>query len=222
MSNPRVALICEGVTDKIVIEAALKSILATPFILTMLQPEVELGGGFSPTGGGWGGVYRWCRQIVSMGQGIASNVSLTHFDAIIIHIDADVATKNYAEARIQDPPHDDLPCNQPCPPAEDTVNPLRKIITGWLGASDASDLPYNWILCIPSRKTEAWIIVALFHQLQPLLLSNIECNDEVEHFLANQSAESRLIRYKDGKFKKEISIYQAKSEIITRDGNVPI
>jgi len=39
MSDIRIALVAEGPTDSAIIEAVLKKILATPFTLTLLQPE---------------------------------------------------------------------------------------------------------------------------------------------------------------------------------------
>jgi hypothetical protein len=43
MSELRVALIAEGPTDAIIIEAALKAILDKPFILQTVQPEATSG-----------------------------------------------------------------------------------------------------------------------------------------------------------------------------------
>ena len=64
MSDLRVALVAEGPTDAIVIEAALKALLPRPFVLTQLQPE--------PTrpklGAGWGGVLRWCHEFALRGH----------------------------------------------------------------------------------------------------------------------------------------------------------
>lgn len=59
MSEPlRVALVGEGPTERVVIEAALASILRErPFILKQLQPEESLP--FGAIGTGWVGVYRW-------------------------------------------------------------------------------------------------------------------------------------------------------------------
>lgn len=39
MSELRIALIAEGPTDAVIIEAALKAILGRPFILQTIQPE---------------------------------------------------------------------------------------------------------------------------------------------------------------------------------------
>jgi hypothetical protein len=68
MSDPlRIALVAEGVTDKVVLEAAVQSMLnGQTFILTLLQPEESVAftgaGHAGPLGGGWKGVYKWCRQ----------------------------------------------------------------------------------------------------------------------------------------------------------------
>ena len=40
MSDLRVALVAEGPTDAVIITAALKALIARPFVLTQLQPEV--------------------------------------------------------------------------------------------------------------------------------------------------------------------------------------
>ncbi len=39
MSDMRIALVAEGPTDKVVIEAALRSVIPRPFVLTQLQPD---------------------------------------------------------------------------------------------------------------------------------------------------------------------------------------
>ena len=49
MSELRIALVAEGPTDYVIIEAALKAVLPKPFILTQLQPEAtrpDLGQGW--------------------------------------------------------------------------------------------------------------------------------------------------------------------------------
>ena len=60
----RIALVAEGSTDRVVIEAALRFILGSrPFVLNQLQPVGSVA--FGPMGAGWSGVYRWCQQAVS-------------------------------------------------------------------------------------------------------------------------------------------------------------
>src|SRR5712691_1670388 len=122
MSEPlRVALVAEGPTDKVVIEAAIGSLLgARPFILKQLQPEESLP--FNEVRGGWGGVYLWCRQAsVRAGGTLRHDPLFVTFDLLILHLDADVAQNSYADARIVDAVND-LPCVEPCPPPEDTTN----------------------------------------------------------------------------------------------------
>ena len=120
----RIALVAEGKTDQIVIESALSAILDQPFILTLLQPETSDLLGSGPTRRWMGGVYRWCRQAVSMRCPVAENPSLTGFDLILVHVDADVAGLRYEDAGIEDG-RTDLPCERPCPPAANSVNALR-------------------------------------------------------------------------------------------------
>ena len=43
MSDLRIALVAEGPTDYEVIQAALKSVLAKPFTMELLQPEATQG-----------------------------------------------------------------------------------------------------------------------------------------------------------------------------------
>ena len=119
MSDLRVALVAEGPTDAIVIEAALKGLLPRPFVLTQLQPE--------PTrpklGTGWGGVLRWCLEFAMRGHArVEDDPTLPGFDLFVIHVDADVAEDTYADvsdelvevAKQRGWPV--LPRSVPCPP----------------------------------------------------------------------------------------------------------
>jgi hypothetical protein len=66
MSKPlQIALVAEGPTDFEVIQAALKAVLPTPFVMTLLQPESTQ----PRLGGGWGGVLKWCYEIQQRHQG---------------------------------------------------------------------------------------------------------------------------------------------------------
>lgn len=137
MSDLRVALVAEGPTDAILIEAALKAVLTRPFILTVLQPE--------PTrpslGTGWCGVFKWCREFAARGAtNLQSDPFLQDFDLIILHVDADVADKSYAdggawmEREAQTLPT--LPCSQPCPPPNAAVDEMRRRVLAWLGITE--------------------------------------------------------------------------------------
>ena len=172
MSEPlRLALVAEGPTDKIVIEAAVSRILdARPFILNQLQPEQSLA--FGPLGGGWGGVYRWCRQAVARSGGSLGADPLFEFhDVLVLHLDADVATERYRSANIHEDPGD-LPCGEPCPPAQATTDRLREVLLRWTGEPTT---PARTVLCIPSKSTDAWVVAALFPTDPAVLDGNHEC-----------------------------------------------
>lgn len=209
MSDLRIALVAEGKTDMIVIEAALKAILDRPFILTLLQPETsDSFGGAGLLGGGWGGVYRWCRQVVSMHCPVVENPDLTGFDMILLHVDADVADMQYEEANIRDG-RTDLPCQLHCPPAADTVNALRAVIARWLDLPSASELPGKWLFCNPSKCVEAWVIASCASVL-PLLvqnvMQNIECNLSLVDWLSNNVPAKQRCLIRGGR--KQIAGYR--------------
>ena len=191
MSEPiRVALVAEGPTDRIVIESALRAMLANrPFILVQLQPEGSIA--FGNFGGGWGGVYRWCKQSSRRGSGRLSSDRLLQFDLLIVHVDADVAAANYGDANVT-PDTDDLglPCELPCPPASDTTNALRHVVCSWMGETS---IPERVILCVPSKNTEAWVVAMLF-PTDPAIVAELdfECLENPSARLGQQSGRNRL------------------------------
>jgi hypothetical protein len=81
MSELRIALVSEGSTDAVIIEAALKAVFCVPFVLTLIQPE--------PTrpklGTGWGGVLRWCRDFALRGYAsLEEDPTLPGFNLFVI------------------------------------------------------------------------------------------------------------------------------------------
>ncbi|WP_082615402.1 hypothetical protein [Acidovorax sp. Root267] len=189
MSDPRIAVVAEGPTDIVVIEAALKALLQRPFLLNQLQPE--------PTrpdmGNGWGGVFKWCQEFRQRGAvSIEADPTLSQFDLVIVHLDADVADKNYADcgnavlqaslglAR--------LPCAQPCPPPVHTVAALEAVLLSWLGL--AATGPKS-LFCIPSKATEAWLAAAVLPQGHALH-DGLECRLDLESQLAKLSKKERI------------------------------
>jgi hypothetical protein len=190
MSEPlRVALVAEGPTDKIVIEAAIGSVLgAKSFILKQLQPEESLP--FSQVRGGWGGVYHWCRQASARAGGALRHDPLfVTFDLLILHLDADVAQNSYADAGIVDAIND-LPCVQLCPPPEDTTNLLRALLLRWVGEVQ---LPPRTVLCTPSKSTEAWVLTALYPDDPVVMSGNIECYATPHLQLQAKSMKGRMV-----------------------------
>lgn len=191
MSNPRIALVAEGPTDQVIIEAALRAILPGPFILTLLQPEATR----PDLGSGWGGVLKWCRDFQARGHAaLEDDPILEFFDGIIIHLDADVADKSYANygpALEQEAQHRGwraLPCSRACPPPSATINPLTAVLLSWLGIPATGK---KTILCIPSKSSEAWLAAAVF-PTQQNILQHIECTMNMESRLAQLTKTQRI------------------------------
>lgn len=195
MSDVAVTLVTEGPTDAIVIEAALQAILPQQqFISTRVQPSVPLG----ETGGGWGGVYRWLQKTTKDSPGpLSQNPLLRHRDMIIIQVDADVAGFKYADANIVCQ-QNNLPCNQKCPPASNTVDSLKLVINGWVATGTFCN---KTVLCIPSQCIEAWVAAAVFGSIDKNLLSDIECNKNIANYLSSKPIKDR-IRKRPSDFRK--------------------
>ncbi len=212
MSDPlRVAVVCEGPTDKIVIEAAIAAVLEDqPFILRLLQPEESVG--FGHIRGGWPGVYWWCSQARTRAGGSLRNDPLfLAYDLLILHLDAEVAGADYAEAGIVDPVND-LPCVHPCPPAESSTNALRNVMVRWLGEPA---VPPKTVFCTPSIMTEAWVLCALYRQDAAVTSGSLECFPRPDNALQAKSAQGRLIT--GGR--KIVRMYQVRSAEITAEWN---
>lgn len=175
MSELRVALVAEGPTDTIVIEAALKALLPRPFVLTQLQPE--------PTrpklGTGWGGVLRWCLDFARRGHAtFEDDPTLPGFDLFVIHMDADVAEGAYGDvsaeiasvAKLCGWPA--LPQSVPCPPPTGSVNVARTCLLSWAGLPEPGP---KTVLCVPSKAIDAWLAAAVLGDGHTLL-AGLECN----------------------------------------------
>jgi hypothetical protein len=191
MSDPlRVALVAEGPTDRIVIEAALRAMLPDrPFVLRQLQPEGSLA--FGELGGGWTGVYRWCRQAAARGRGRLADDALLfeNYHLLLLHVDADVAGKRYSDGSVTPQSGDEaLPCERPCPPASATTNALRSVLLSWCGEAA---VPARTVICMPSKSTEAWVVAALFpHDLA--MKRGIECFPDPQSRLGQQPKSRRI------------------------------
>ncbi len=177
------ALVAEGPTDAIIIEAALTALLSRPFILTLLQPE--------PTrpamGTGWGGVLRWCQGFAGRGApDLESDPALPGFDLFILHTDADVAEGSYGEvssgiaalaASSGWPP---LPQRRPCPPPTGAADTVRGCVLSWAGLPAPGP---QTVLCVPSKAVDAWLAAATLDDGHALL-NGLECNLNVAGRLA--------------------------------------
>lgn len=195
MSDPlRIALVAEGPTDGVVIEAALRSMLNTrPFVVNQIFPEGSTS--FGELGTGWVGIYRWCRQSAKRGNGQLQTDALVfqNYDLLILHLDADVAGYKYDDGSIT--PESSvgvLPCQAACPPSVDTTNALRMVLLSWCGQIA---VPERTVLCMPSKSTEAWVVAALFPN-DPVMAQGIECHPKPEIRLSQQPKARRIHKKK--------------------------
>jgi hypothetical protein len=196
MSKPlRIALVGEGPTERVVIEAILSNILSKQgFILRQLQPEESLP--FGEIGTGWVGVYRWCRQAMDRSSGALRNdILFQSYDALILQLDADVANESYANGQIIETAKD-LPCSRDCPPPSASTNPLRAVLLRWCGEVQ---IPAKTVLCTPSKSTDAWVVAALYPN-DIAVRRGVECWPNPESRLGQQPLHSRI--------KKSVEDYQ--------------
>jgi len=183
MSDVRVALVAEGPTDAVVIEAALKALLPRPFVLTQLQPE--------PTrpkmGAGWGGVLRWCLDFATRGHArLEDDPSLPGFDLFVVHADADVVEGAYADVSVDlenvatQRGWPALPIGVPCPPASGSVGAVRGCLLSWAGLGAPGP---KTVICVPSKAIDAWLAAATLDHGHALL-AGLECNLNLDRQLA--------------------------------------
>ena len=190
MSDLRVAIVAEGKTDVIVIEAALKALLPRRFIPTALQPE--------PTRtklGGWGGVLCWCLDFAKRGySSFEDDVTLPGFDLFVVHVDADVAECAYTDlsggianmATQNNWPA--LPNNVPCPPPTGSADAMRTCLPSWAGVQSFGP---RTVLCVPSKAIEAWLVAAAFEDGHAML-TNLECKLNLKGQLAAMPLPQRI------------------------------
>jgi len=190
MSSPvRIGLVAEGITDYVVLNAAIDSMLAgRPYDLKLLQPEESVAftgaGDAGQLGGGWKGVFKWCQQAIRRNNGhISNDILFNLYDVLILHLDADVAGE-------QSPDHG-LPCEKPCPLPCATTDPLRAILLHWAGEQQT---PPKTVLCTPSKSTEAWVMYALFPNDREMKKKGWECHPYPEGRLAQQQKQHRIAK----------------------------
>lgn len=213
----QIALVAEGPTDYIIIKAALDTILKQNlkqnFHLQLLQPEQTR----PDLGGGWGGVFKWCRAFRAGGYpSLMADSKLELFDVIVLHLDADVADKKYVDCGVECEEMAAglraLPCVQPCPPAVDTVAQLRAVLLDWLGIEAPGP---QAVLCLPSKATEAWLLAALLPE-SDARLAGLECNMNTEGILASLPKGHRVKKSKREYEKHAAQITQAWTQVICR------
>lgn len=203
----RIGLVVEGPTDYLMLEAVINRLLSgRSATFTYMQPEYSFA--FEPIGtegGGWPGVYRWCRSTAELNgqEGLGDNILFLNHDVLIVQVDADVARNSYADGHIIDDMQD-LPCVSPCPPVVDTVEALKRVVLRWL---DATACPPQVVICIPSQSLEAWILSGLYPTDRLVQSGVIECRAAPERLLSSKPKDGRLV----SGGKKNIDVYQMRA-----------
>lgn len=208
MSDLRVALVAEGPTDAILIEAALRALLPRPFILSRLQPEPRR----PKLGTGWGGVLRWCLDFATRRYAsFEEDPTLPGFDLFVIHVDADVADAAYGDvsdeiasvaAQLGWP---GLPDNVPCPPPTGGADTVRACILAWAGLQAPGP---KTVLCVPSKAIDAWLVAAVFDSGHKLL-TELECSRNLEDQIKLLPAGQRI--------RKSQREYSTRERTVTRN-----
>lgn len=183
----RIGMICEGPTDRVILEAILDR-YADDYEAIPIQPPVSAvgGGDAGPFGGGWKGIRTWCQQETTGGN---LNILTENFDLIIIQIDADVLHDTEVNEIL------------PCPPPESRANAMRRLIYRWLGLDM---LPEKIICCVPTMTSETWSLVALF----PNELEVIPCNPEQEECIECRLEVKSLLHRLGKKFSHKLVVSQ--------------
>jgi hypothetical protein len=220
-STVRIALVAEGITDFVVLKAAISSMLGNrSFNVKLLQPEESVAftgsGDAGPLGGGWRGVYKWCLQAVLRGGGRVSGDPIFHtYDVLILHLDADVAS--------EDPANDKrnpiealggvLPCELPCTEPQLTTNALRIIMLSWLGETE---IPQKTVLCTPSKAIEAWVVAIFFPKDSEMTKKGWECHPDPANRLGQQAKKRRFRKSQADYQDREAAIQEGWPGLVAR------
>ena len=132
--------------------AAVRALLdGRDFEPTVIWPELDESFA-AQTAGGWGGVYRWCRQAVEQVGGPArSNPVFEFHDVLVIQVDADVARRKYSDYKITDAPTTICLARRVVRLRARRQTLYVTVILGWL---DEGSLPPGAVLCTPSKSIE--------------------------------------------------------------------
>lgn len=207
----RVAVVCEGPTDRAIVEAILDHYLDDYEPLAIQPPVSAIGGDSGAFGAGWKGVMSWCKYEVSARGGLGQVAILQNVDLLVLQVDADVATDA------------EIACASPCPPPSGNADAVRNLVQNWLGLGQ---LPEKVILCVPSMCSETWAMTALFSTKDiKNVTSNstapgvcVECRRDVKALLRTLSRDFRpkLVVSQSGYLKNQAQGYRKVTQRMTK------
>ena len=202
-------MVCEGPTDRAILEAVLDSYVEDYQPIAVQPPASQVGGAAGPFGGGWKGVQAWCTSEVR--DEARWSALLENVDMVIVQVDADVA----GEAEVDRA--------KPCPPPTASADEVRALVLEWLGRDT---LPKQVVLCVPSMASETWALVALLpgHEAKvpcdpaPADGPCIECRTDIKSLLRADSKDIgvKLVTLKQGELKNHAPVYRKVQSRITK------
>lgn len=220
MSSFTVAVVAEGSTDHVVIEAALRATIAEDLRILRLQPEPSGYLGLGPANAtpegrqqGWCGVFEWCRQYRLVEGGLLDEhplLTARRPDLLVLHLDSDVAEKKYTDCNekiaAEAATLGALPCVDPCPPPCPPVHPptdaLAAVLRSWLSPTAIGP---RTVICIPSKAIESWVAAALPDDSGIRIQGDIECDPDMPARLEPLRNELAVKRKRIGQEKRKRS-----------------
>ncbi|MCI5126704.1 MAG: hypothetical protein D3925_20055 [Candidatus Electrothrix sp. AR5] len=201
----KIGVVCEGPTDRIIIEAILDSCMDDYIPVSIQPPHTAVGGDAGIHGAGWKGIRTWCQQEAAGGK---FNGILRNIDILIIQVDADVQYESDAEVNRP----------VPCPPPESGADTVRKLLLDWL-ALDL--LPARAVFCVPAAASETWALAALFPDAPEIVSCDstsadifcIECRTDIKSLLRRLGKRFRpkLVISQGGRLKNQSEGYDTRS-----------
>jgi len=207
----RIALVAEGITDYVILTAAIDSMLnGRSFDLKLLQPEESVAftgrGNAGPLGGGWKGVRKWLLLAAQRGGGVLRRDPLfIGYDLLVLHLDADVASEDPVNDAVDPIPElaGVLPCALDCPPPNATTDLLRRVLLSWGGETA---VPPRTILCTPSKSTEAWVMAIFFPNDREMQRKGWECHPNPASRLGQQPVKHRFSKRQKDYEERQINV----------------
>lgn len=206
MSEVSVGIIAEGPHDITIIAAAIKAMYPDRvFQFTQIQPSDE----YPKYGGGWGGVYKACRNLKN--RLILQELLGTAYDILVIHIDGDVCSERYSNASISDYELQDLPCINNDESINMNCERLMSVVTRWIGG----EIP-NISFCIPYLSTDLWAAYSLYTNERNQLVEGVS-NADLLRMTRIKAETEKLFRSSSGKFRKNPGPFILAAEALTVD-----
>ena len=216
MSECRVGIIAEGITDIYLIEGILTCAFpARRFVFQQISPTAgELSTGRKAEGFGWRSVYQACCELAPRLEIL--NACGKSLDLLVIHLDCDVAGATYQQANIETE-RQNLPCAEPGDSVALAGETLQQVVCDWIGT--AEDEASAIAFCLPFINTEAWAGYLIYPEYRQKFTEQSTEREIYQWLLAigNRKANKskQLLRQKDGRVRKVTRNYRRMMDDVT-------